>query len=166
VRSDQYNFGYVIGTQGPAPEVTTISEDASRTAPVDFLEGIGDGALLSPASLYDDQFERRRIRDNFTPFYATPERDGFKDVNWLGWLSDTSFPWVYHIKLGWTYVLAPTLSDFYFYFPENGYHYTSPAFYPYFYQLSDGAWLYFHGPIDGGWRLYYNFATEDWEFYP
>jgi hypothetical protein len=166
VRSDQYNFGYVIGTQGPANAVTTLSEDATRTTPVDRIEGVGAGELLAPGSLYDDQFERRRLRDNFSPFYGTPLNGEWKDVSWLGWISDTLFPWVHHDQLGWTYLIAPTLEDYYFHFPENGYHYTNADYYPYFYQYADDTWLYFFGPASDGARLYYNFTTEDWEIYP
>jgi hypothetical protein len=47
--SEQMGEGYVIGTQGPCHDV-----DSS-----DFVEGIGRGDTLEPASLYQDQLTRR-----------------------------------------------------------------------------------------------------------
>lgn len=63
ILSDQYGWGYVIGTRGPASSVI-IPENNPRTAPVDFLEGEGEGMTLQPQSLYFDQLERRLIREN------------------------------------------------------------------------------------------------------
>lgn len=53
VYSHQVGEGYVIGTRGPACAV-----DSS-----DFVEGEARGDTLVPASLYEDQVERRRVRD-------------------------------------------------------------------------------------------------------
>lgn len=49
VESHQYGDGYVIGTRGPAHD---ISSD-------DFVEGVGQGETLEPQSLYADQLARR-----------------------------------------------------------------------------------------------------------
>ncbi len=62
VRTEQFGWGYAIGTRGPNSEVATASGRAgaeSRTAPVDHVEGIGRGATLEPISLYRDQLLRR-----------------------------------------------------------------------------------------------------------
>jgi hypothetical protein len=61
IRSEQYGIGYVIGTRGPAANV--VAGANSRTAPADFLEGVGRGAILKPQSLYYDQLERRLLRE-------------------------------------------------------------------------------------------------------
>jgi len=166
VRSDQYNFGYVIGTRGSASDVTTVSDDPTRTAPVDFVEGIGDGDLLYPSSLYEDQFERRRLREGFTPFYATPEIEGWKNVNWLGWLWDSTFPWIYHQQLGWLHVFAPTLSNYYLFSSEFGYLYSTPSVYPFLFRMNDSSWLYFYQSSSGAPLYFYNFSTNSWESYP
>lgn len=47
--SEQMGDGYVIGTQGPCNKVDSN----------DFVEGVGMGASLQPASLYQDQLKRR-----------------------------------------------------------------------------------------------------------
>lgn len=60
VYSEQYGWGYVIGTQGPAFNVSTPANP--RTLPADYQEGIGEGATLEPQSLYADQLARRRSR--------------------------------------------------------------------------------------------------------
>lgn len=61
IRSEQYGWGYVIGTRGPASNVLAAAN--LRTAPVDYLEGVGRGVSLVPQSLYYDQLERRLMRE-------------------------------------------------------------------------------------------------------
>ncbi len=60
LRSWQYGWGYVIGTEGMI--VTTglgAGPAAEGTAPEDFVEGLNTGSLLDPQSLYEDQLARR-----------------------------------------------------------------------------------------------------------
>jgi hypothetical protein len=61
IHSQQYGWGYVIGSRGPAAKVMVSANE--RTQPVDFLEGEGLGAGLNPQSLYVDQLERRLRRE-------------------------------------------------------------------------------------------------------
>lgn len=62
IYSDQYGYGYVIGTQGPAHDVQLFGKESARTFPVDYTEGIGKGGSLAPQSLYEDQLARRMAR--------------------------------------------------------------------------------------------------------
>jgi len=62
IRSDQFGWGYVIGTRGPAPAVHAAAA-SPRTLPGDFVEGVGEGETLIPRSLYLDQLERRLQRE-------------------------------------------------------------------------------------------------------
>ncbi len=62
VHSEQFGHGYIIGTQGAASAVRLTEKrpgSSTRTAPVDFTEGIGSAATLFPSSLYRDQLARR-----------------------------------------------------------------------------------------------------------
>jgi Glycosyl hydrolase family 26/Carbohydrate binding module (family 35)/Pectate lyase superfamily protein len=65
VESRQYKWGYVIGTSGPANQVKTDPVSGTEggysydSSPRDFVEGVGEGSDLRPASLYLDQLERR-----------------------------------------------------------------------------------------------------------
>ena len=60
VRSRQHGWGYVIGTApSVAVETSTDGPAGEGTEPEDWREGIGAGATLEPASLYEDQFRRR-----------------------------------------------------------------------------------------------------------
>ncbi|MFS0725420.1 S-layer homology domain-containing protein [Paenibacillus sp. 1P07SE] len=65
VDSRQHGHGYVIGTQGQDTEVrvTPVLHAGRNTAPVDFTEGIGQGAELLPQSLYGDQWQQRQARE-------------------------------------------------------------------------------------------------------
>ena len=63
LRSFQFGWGYVIGSDGP--QVVWHLEDgmilfaSMGTEPEDWVEGVDMGATLEPASLYEDQLERR-----------------------------------------------------------------------------------------------------------
>lgn len=62
VHTQQFGQGYVIGTSGETIGVRTSenrSGSASRTDPIDLVEGQGEGSTLAPASLYLDQLLRR-----------------------------------------------------------------------------------------------------------
>jgi|LSQX01.1.fsa_nt_gb hypothetical protein len=60
VYSEQYGWGYVIGTQGPADQIQLGRNP--RTLPEDYAEGVGRAADLDPPSLYADQLQRRLAR--------------------------------------------------------------------------------------------------------
>ncbi|MBL8176484.1 MAG: hypothetical protein JNK48_17545 [Bryobacterales bacterium] len=71
INSQQFGWGYVIGTRGEATAVrsrpfsfryTSPVASAVDTAPEDFVEGVGKGDGLVPASLYEDQLARRLAR--------------------------------------------------------------------------------------------------------
>jgi len=65
VESRQYQWGYVIGTSGPADQVKTDPVAGTSngydydSSPRDFVEGVGQGEDLEPQSLYLDQLQRR-----------------------------------------------------------------------------------------------------------
>ncbi len=59
VISDQYGFGYVIGTSGETDGVKTFTSNDSNHAPQDHVEGVGTGDELTPRSLWQDQRRRR-----------------------------------------------------------------------------------------------------------
>jgi len=56
----QHGWGYVIGTSSDLDVFTsTTLEYGVGTAPEDWVEGLGAGHWLVPASLYEDQLARR-----------------------------------------------------------------------------------------------------------
>ncbi|MGC1480529.1 MAG: DNRLRE domain-containing protein [Chthoniobacterales bacterium] len=64
VATQQSRYGYAIGTRGTRTGISTgnyyTAEDSTaKTAPIDHVEGIGQGETLVPSSLYRDQLERR-----------------------------------------------------------------------------------------------------------
>jgi hypothetical protein len=68
VHTQQSRYGYVVGTQGEVSTVRTSARGntAEKTVPVDYVEGIGDGAQLEPVSLYLDQ-RNARLNQVSTP---------------------------------------------------------------------------------------------------
>lgn len=61
--SRQFGWGYVIGTQGALKVFTNLdgmgTQEGEGSAPEDYVEGVGQGELLQPQSLFEDQFQRR-----------------------------------------------------------------------------------------------------------
>ncbi|WP_127583294.1 glycosyl hydrolase family 28-related protein [Paenibacillus koleovorans] len=58
IKSQQYGWGYIIGTRGAANAAQAVTTDAG-TAPTDFVEGIGEGDTMAVPSLYIDQLNKR-----------------------------------------------------------------------------------------------------------
>jgi hypothetical protein len=60
VRSEQSRYGYIIGTSGNRTAID-VSSARHWLNPIDHVEGIGQGATLSPPSLYEEQLARRKM---------------------------------------------------------------------------------------------------------
>lgn len=60
VRSEQLNFGYIIGTKATSGTAYFASNPTGgSTSPADHIEGVNTGATLQPQSLFLDQVTRR-----------------------------------------------------------------------------------------------------------
>ncbi len=62
VWTQQSRYGYAIGSSGSSANLrsyATSSGSATKTNPVDIVEGQGQGLTLVPQSLYDDQLKKR-----------------------------------------------------------------------------------------------------------
>jgi len=59
VKSEQFGWGYVIGTRGERHGVELTTRATGITDPADHVEGKGRGDSLEPFSLYLDQLHRR-----------------------------------------------------------------------------------------------------------
>lgn len=62
VETEQFHYGYAIGTQGSRTEVQITGRGGARMNPPDHVEGVGQGDQLQPASLFLDQRQRRLQR--------------------------------------------------------------------------------------------------------
>ena len=71
IETAQYGWGYVVGTQSTTGAIGVVTDSISNNywatlggdEPLDFVEGVGQGASLTPQSLYLDQLARRRARE-------------------------------------------------------------------------------------------------------
>ena len=59
VKSEQFGWGYVIGTRGERSGIELTKRAPAITDPADHVEGEGRGESLEPFSLYLDQLRRR-----------------------------------------------------------------------------------------------------------
>jgi hypothetical protein len=89
--------------------------------------------------------------------------NGWKWVNWFGYLNTNYDPWIYHEDHGWLYPFGTSTADLVFWDPQmNAFWWTTQTQYPYVYRFSDGAWLYYQvGSSDPRW--FYNYSQGAWE---
>ncbi|MFZ4715463.1 MAG: glycosyl hydrolase family 28-related protein [Bacteriovoracaceae bacterium] len=83
ILSYQYGYGYVIGTTNTSVSInasSALSHYAKDTSPVDFIEGIGQGAGLIPQSLYEDQLTQRLVRLRNAPVMENPNNNGLQNA--------------------------------------------------------------------------------------
>ncbi|OPZ75238.1 MAG: Chitodextrinase precursor [Verrucomicrobia bacterium ADurb.Bin474] len=86
---------------------------------------------------------------NYLPNHLWPDavknNDGWTLVDWLGYITDDHFPWIYHSDHGWLYVDAEDTSDVRLWSESLGWWFTSSDLYPVFYSHDLGEWLTFEG---------------------
>ena len=82
---------------------------------------------------------------------------GWKKEEWLGAFNDSTFPWIYHLGLGWFYIVGNSQLEFWFYSNEIGWNWTGQNTFPYIYSATRG-WLYF----DQNKSMFYNFQQSAW----
>ena len=86
---------------------------------------------------------------NYLPNHLWPDasknNDGWTFVDWLGYITDDHFPWIYHSDHGWLYVDAEDTSDVRLWSESLGWWFTSADLYPVFYSHDLGEWLTFEG---------------------
>lgn len=97
----------------------------------------------------------------------------FRDTGSEGWWVEpslgavyvSSYPWIFHPKLGWFYVHGPSSdSDFFTYLPGLGWQFTRVNdVFPYFWDVVGMKWLYFGEDFStANERFFFDFALQDW----
>jgi hypothetical protein len=96
---------------------------------------------------------------------AAAIQNGWHYFKWFGYFNTGSYPWVYHLTLGWLYPYATSAGNIWFYDPlmkGGSFWWTSATTYPYVYRASDRAWLYYEAGSSNP-RWFYNYSTNKWE---
>jgi len=76
------------------------------------------------------------------PFYHIQMNgDGWKYVEWLGWISDAYYPWIYHETLGWIQVNSINPEELWVWHERLEWSYFAAGIYPTVYRYSDGTWV-------------------------
>jgi len=97
--------------------------------------------------------------------------DGWKELPWLGYFSDTNFPWVYHVDLGWIYVKGVSLKNFWVFKENLGWLWFSSKAYPHTFSSSENNWVYFDvNKVNGSTNrskavntvYYYSYKFKSW----
>ena len=90
---------------------------------------------------------------------------------WLGYFTDTNFPWVYHVDLGWLYAKGVSLKNFWVFKENLGWLWFSSKAYPHTYSSSENNWVYFDvNRVNGSSNrsravnsvYYYSYKSKSW----
>ena len=76
------------------------------------------------------------------PFYhIQSDENGWKYVEWLGWISDANYPWIYHETLGWLQVNTINPEELWVWHERLDWSYFAAGLFPVVYRYSDGQWV-------------------------
>ena len=115
------------------------------------VEGVGIAKQETSITTIDDtgsdtiDLSYKLTATNYLPNYLWPEAEttpeGWKYVDWFGYLTDNYFPWVYHADHGWMFVDAEDTSEIRLWSESLGWWLTSKDLYPTFFSLDLNDWL-------------------------
>ena len=84
---------------------------------------------------------------------------GWRRSNWFGtYRKVPGMDWVYHQKLGWTYVAGDQREGLWLWQEENGWTWTQPGVWPCLWRNNSGSWLYLMTTFAGK-PIFYDYRT-------
>ena len=86
----------------------------------------------------------------------------WKKSPWFGNFYERGYPWVYHSKLGWSYVQENTTGEFWLWRSETGWTWSSNEIFPHLFSDSLRGWVYFDINEDRKKLRIYDFTTMHW----
>jgi len=94
-------------------------------------------------------------------WWSQAERLGadWRRSKWFGtYRKVPGMDWVYHQKLGWTYVAGDQREGLWLWQKENGWTWTQPGIWPFLWRNDSGSWLR-HMATLGGKPIFYDYRT-------
>ena len=68
--------------------------------------------------------------------------EGWRQASWFGTYYSDLYPWVYHSELHWVYIVQSQNGNMWFWKESQGWLWTTPSIFPFYYQNSSGIWAY------------------------
>lgn len=94
---------------------------------------------------------------------STTLTGNWKELYWFGSFYDRSYPWIFHLKLGWFYHHYQNISNgFWLWHEQFGWIWTNKVANPYFYSQIHGDWIYLNFSTTGSNFRYYSFRDSKW----
>ncbi len=91
--------------------------------------------------------------------------NGWRYLDWFGYLNVNYSPWIFHSQHEWLYLFASDTDSIVFWDAQMGaLWWTTKAVYPSVYRFSDGVWLWYQKDSSNP-RFFYNYSTSFWESY-
>jgi autotransporter-associated beta strand protein len=107
VESEQGRYGYIIGISGLHKGASVPSASTYNTAPLDHLEGVGQGTTLEPQSLFLDQQNRRLALPTLSLLLTNPIRLPENIFHLEAVFTDEGVPVTAVDSITWTVLSAP-----------------------------------------------------------
>jgi len=88
----------------------------------------------------------------------------WRHSDWYGYLSDTSYPWIWHSEHGWQWCVGQSKSNVFFWDVElDSWIWTNNSFYPWIYKngVNEG-WMYYFQSDSDGIRYFYHRENADY----
>jgi hypothetical protein len=89
---------------------------------------------------------------------SVPIGGHWRSLDWLGAFDAGSYPWIYHVDLGWAYPIEGEDGDLWLWLAGVGWIWTSPSVYPYLHDSNGDAWLYL--AVEAG--TLHRFKSGEW----
>jgi hypothetical protein len=94
---------------------------------------------------------------------STTLTENWKELDWFGSFYDRSYPWIFHLKLGWFYHHHQNNSNgFWLWHGQFGWIWTNKVAHPYFYSQIHEDWIYLNFSTTGRNYRYYSFRDSQW----
>ena len=93
---------------------------------------------------------------------ATSLEAHWKSLPWFGFFHARSYPWIYHARLGWTYVSEGEENALWLWRAKSGWLWTRPDLYPHLYHHATTTWSYLDLKAPSNTVRLYDHSAKDW----
>jgi hypothetical protein len=132
------------------------AEDLMVGVPWDIVGTTDDGSVHV---LYGSMATQTVVRWHNS---ATALGGGWYRYAWLGDFALMGGDWIWHNRHGFMYSASTSAADIWFWTQDMGWLWTGSGTAPFFYRLSDGAWIWYQQWSQAP-RWFYNFKINSWE---
>ena len=158
------------GVEIVSSNTETLTLPDRRVGDVNSWQDLPDSAVSifadakSPLAFSNNDFKGWKFRpETQLDQNSTTFTENWKELDWFGSFYDRSYPWVFHLKLGWFYHHHENNSKgFWIWHEKLGWIWTNKVAHPYFFSQIHEDWIYLNFSTTGRNIRYYSFRDSQW----